>query len=563
MEKTELKITGIHCASCVAIIEDSLSDKAGVKNVGVNFATSKATVEFDEASLSEDAIIKMIEDLGYGALRAEDVKDVDLEQQTVHKIQREFFGSLVFAIPVFVIGMVFMWLGIHLPYSDYILWALATPLQFIFGRRFYIGAWKSLKNRAANMDTLIAMSTSAAYFFSVFAVLFRPELGQYFEASALIISLELMGMYLEARARGRTSEAVKKLMQLSPKVATVIHKGEEIQVSVDQIRKKNLILVKPGESIPVDGVVVDGGSSVDESMVTGESIPVEKVKGDEVVGGTINLRGSFTFKATKVGENTTLSKIIKLIENAQGRKAPIQRFADVVASYFVPVVILIALLTFVTWFFIFDKGISFALITSVSVLVIACPCTLGLATPTAIMVGTGKGAKHGILLKGGDILETTHKTNHVVFDKTGTLTQGRPEIVDILSFSGSKKEVLRIAASLEKASEHPLADAIIGGAKQQKLTLKKVNGFRAVPGHGIQGKLGRTEYYFGNIKFMLKKKIDISKIESKIIELQNQGKTTMILANKKSALGLISVADIVRPDAIEAVTELQKMGVKV
>jgi Cu+-exporting ATPase len=465
---------------------------------------------------------------------------------------------MIFAIPAFIFGMVFMWAGIMIPYNDYILWALATPVQFIVGWQFYKGTWSALKNKSANMDSLIALGTSAAYFFSVYLVLFHPGSGQYFETSAILITLVIMGKYFEAIAKGRTSEAIKKLMQLTPKTAMVKRNGEFVSVPVENVKVGDIIMVKPGERIPVDGIIIEGSSSVDESMVTGESIPIEKKKGSEVLSATINKNGSFTFKATKVGANTTLSRIIKLIEEAQGQKAPIQRFADTVSKYFVPIVILISIFTFITWFFIFSAELSFALIASVAVLVIACPCSLGLATPTAIMVGSGKGAQNGILIKGGEALETAHKLDYVILDKTGTITKGKPEVTDIVTFSG---DVLKIAASLEKASEHPLADAIV--KKAGSTVLDKVSGFTAVPGHGVSGTINSQKYLLGNKKLMQINKIDVSTHLNKISELESQGKTVMILSDTKTILGFISVADTLRKTSKQAVQEIKDLGAEV
>jgi len=566
MKKLELQISGMHCASCAAIINKALSKAKGIKESNVNFSTSKATLSFDETQISEEELINIVKDKGYKASLStgeDDFKKHELMQKKeIKNLRNKFILSLFFAIPAFIIGMVFMWLDITIPYQDYILWALATPIQFYVGWQFYKGTWAALKNRTANMDTLIALGTSAAYFFSVYVVLFNPELGQYFETSAILITLVIMGKLLEAVAKGKTSEAIKKLMGLSPKTATVIRKGKEIKIKIDDVVEGDIILVKPGEKIPVDGNIIEGSSSVDESMITGESMPVEKKKGDPVTGATINKHGSFKFKTTKVGENTTLSRIIKLIEEAQGKKAPIQRFADVVSAYFVPIVIIIALITFLTWYFGFGKEIQFALITSVAVLVIACPCALGLATPTAIMVGTGKGAKKGILIKGGDALETAHKISSIIFDKTGTITKGVPEVTDIIPVNlDSEKRLLQLAASIEKNSEHSLAEAIVKKAKQNKLPLKNAKGFKAIPGHGIKAKLNSTQYYFGNAKLMSDNKINIRKLKSKIEELEEQGKTVMILSDKKKVLGIIAVADTIKETSKTAVKKLQEMKI--
>ncbi|MBU0757097.1 MAG: heavy metal translocating P-type ATPase [Nanoarchaeota archaeon] len=569
MKDTDIIITGMHCASCSTLIERALKKTEGVTDANVNLTTEKASVKFDPKKTSAPELIKAIQSKGYGAALEKSSNSDNLDdrqQKDIAKIKKRFLISLVFAIPSFIVGMVFMWMGIMIPYHDYILWFLASPVQFYIGSEFYKGMWAALKNRSANMDTLIAVGTSAAYFFSVYAVLFSPEVGQYFETSAILITLVIMGKYLEAKAKGKTSEAIKKLMTLSPKTATVVRNGIEQKISIDDVLTGDIVIVKPGEKIPVDGKITEGSSSVDEAMITGESLPVEKKKGDIVISATINKHGSFRFKATNVGENTTLSRIIKLIEDAQGKKAPIQRFADAVSAYFVPIVIVIAILTFITWKFVFAKEIEFAVITAVSVLVIACPCSLGLATPTAIMVGTGMGAKNGILIKGGDSLETAHKIKYVVFDKTGTITHGKPEVTDLVAISAKDEdELLTISASIEKGSEHPLAESIVKYAEKKGLSLTKAKDFKAIPGHGIEAKLGKKTYYFGNAKLMAKINADIdadfNKHEDQILKLERQGKTVMILAESKKILGFVAVADTIKQTSKTAVQQLQKMKI--
>ncbi len=520
MKKTDLNIVGMHCASCATLINRSLTKTEGIIEANVNYATAKARVVYDEKKLSDDDLIQIVQKRGYDAKIADAHTD-SLEQEKTQKqelanIRTSFILGLIFSIPAFIIGMVLMPLKVYVPYDIFILFLLATPVQFIVGYDIYRSAWIALKNKSANMDSLIAIGTTAAYLFSVYAIFFNPELGQYFETSTILITFVMLGRYLEAVAKGKTSEAIKKLMQLSPKMAVVIRmvngKKREIQISVDDVLVGDMVLVKPGEKMPVDGILVEGNSSVDESMITGESIPVEKKKGDNIIGGTLNKHGSFIFKATKIGENTVLSNIIKLINDAQGKKAPIQRFADTIAAYFVPIVIIIALLTFSTWFFIFGKSFSFAMITAVAVLVIACPCALGLATPTAIIVGTGKGAKNGILIKGADSLEAAHKVKYIIFDKTGTITNGKPEVTNIIPMDKSMNanKLLIIAASIEKSSEHPLADAIVARAKGKNLTLIKISGFKAIPGQGITAKVLGRNYYFGNRKLLSKQGIPIN-----------------------------------------------------
>jgi len=474
-------------------------------------------------------------------------------EKEISKLKNSFLKSLVFSLPVFILGMFFM--DDPIPYQNYIMWILATPVQFYIAASMYKSAFSALKSKSANMDTLIILGTSAAYFYSVYLVLIEI-MHQFFEASAVLITIVIFGRYLEARAKGKTSDAIKKLIGLKPKKATVIRGGKEISITIDEVAVGDIIIVKPGGKIPVDGVIISGHSSVDESMITGESIPVEKNKGDKIIGGTINKIGSFEFKATKIGKDTTLSQIIKLIEDAQGSKAPVQRFADNIAGYFVPGVLGIALITFLYW--IFATDLSFALIFAVSVLVIACPCALGLATPTAIMVGTGKGAKNGILIKGGEALETTCKIKSIIFDKTGTITKGEPEVTDIIGIGISKNDVLKYAASLEKRSEHPLAQAIIIQAKKENIQLEKVEGFNAVLGKGIQGRIGTKKYLIGNNKLIK----TFNQVESKIQSLEEDGKTVMILADEKEPLGIIAVADTIKADSVDAIKKIENMGIQ-
>jgi len=568
MKKVTLQVSGMHCASCAVIINKTLVKKEGVKDANVNFSTSKATVEFDESKLQENDLIAAVKSAGYGAsltsagMSAE--KQEKFRQEELLHIRSLFFLSLAFTLPVFALGMVLMPLGIEVPYSEFILFVLATPVQFIVGKQFYLGAWAALKNKAGSMDTLIAVGTTAAYTMSLYNMLFNPAGGQYFETSAILITLVVLGKWLEAIAKNRTNDAIKKLMSLAPKTAIVIKAGKEIEVPVDSIAIGDIMLVKPGERIAVDGVIVEGHSSIDESMITGESIPVEKKTGNEVIGGTINKHGTFKFRATKIGENTTLAHIIKLIDEAQGRKAPIQRYADTISGYFVPAVILVAIGTFLTWFFVFNMGITFSLLASTAVLVIACPCALGLATPTAIMVGTGLGAKYGILIKGGDALETAHKLRHVIFDKTGTITKGIPEVIDIVPLGKTtEKKVLEISASIEKTSEHPLADAIVEKAKKEKVRISEPKHFKAIPGYGIQAELDRKKYFLGNSKLMAKQGISVSAIKAQIEEMESQGKTVMLFSDSKQVLGIITAADAIKETSKEAVAALQKLKIEV
>jgi len=574
MKKINLHVSGMHCASCSTIITKALRGTEGVSEADVNLSTSKASVAFDESKLSENNIIDIVKSKGYGAALITDSDSKhqeEMQRKELQKMKHLFVFSLIFAIPAFIIGMVLMWLGIELPGSHFILWVLATPVQFIAGWTFYKGAWAALKNKSANMDTLVAVGTTSAYLLSIYLVLFQPGEGQYFEVSAILITLVLLGKMLEAVAKGKTSEAIKKLMNLSPKTATVIRNGNEMEMSVDLVVVDDIVIVKPGERIPVDGVIVDGGSSVDESMITGESMPVEKGKDDIVIGGTINKNGSFRFRTTKVGSDTTLAHIIRLIEDAQTKKAPIQRFADTVSAYFVPIIIIIALLSGLGWYFIGQESMSFSILIAVSVLVIACPCSLGLATPTAIMVGTGLGAKNGILIKGGDALETAHKLKFVVFDKTGTITKGAPEVTDVISFGDyHEDQILHMAAAVEKHSEHPLAEAIVRKAGKEEnagkepVALRDSTDFQAIPGYGVKAKIDEKRYFLGNAKLMSVNTIKVpQELRDEKERLEAQGKTVMILADEQAPLGIIAVADVIKESSKEAVLQLKRMGIEV
>lgn len=569
----DLDITGMHCASCANIITKGLKKVPGVVDASVNYGTHRATVTYDPTRAGTDTLVAAVKGRGYGASKTGTVshdEHAHHQDQDLADLKRLLQIGLLLAIPAFIIGMFLMedgifFIGYQLPYAAFILFLLATPVQFIVGEQFYRGAWHSLKNLSAGMDTLIAMGTTAAYLYSVYLLFFTQSMEQYFEVSAIIIVLIVLGRYLESKAKSRTSEAITKLLSLAPKQATVIRGGKELRIPVDDIVVGDRIVVRPGERVPVDGIVRNGSSSIDESMVTGESIPVEKTVGSVVTGGTSNKHGSFTMEATKVGANTTLSRIVKLIEDAQGRKAPIQRFADTVSSYFVPTVIIIALAAFVFWTFASDLGLSFGIIAAVSVLVIACPCALGLATPTAIMVGTGKGAQAGILIKGGDTLETAHKVKQVLFDKTGTITIGKPSVTDIISFGPmTERKILTIAASIEHGSEHPLADAIVRSAEDKDLALAKTTGFTAVPGHGIVARVGTVRYAFGNQRLMRREGVTLpAATRARVETLESEGKTVMLLASGKKLIGAIAVADTIKEHAADAVATLRRMGITV
>ncbi len=575
-ERIDLPILGMTCASCVQKIEKALLETGGVTKAVVNLATEKAKVEYlpSETSLSE--LKKVIESTGYKVLEIEEGKVEDYEkvirEKEYKKLKRKFVFGLVISIIVLIGSL--EWLpGVpDFLRNYYLLWILATPVQFWAGWQFYRGAWGAFIHRNADMNTLIAVGTSAAYLYSITAMLlpslFRAsgiEPKVYFDTSVVIITLILLGKVLEARAKGQTSEAIKKLIGLQPKTAKVIRDGKEIDLPVEEVLVGDVVIVRPGEKIPVDGKVTEGKSYVDESMITGESIPVEKKRGDEVIGATINKSGSFRFEAKKVGKDTALAQIIKLVQEAQGSKASIQRLADVIAGYFVPVVISLALLTFVIWFvFGPEPALTLALLNFVAVMIIACPCALGLATPTAIMVGTGKGAEKGVLIKGGESLETAHRIKTVVFDKTGTLTKGEPEVTDIVPFDKySLKEILFYAGCAEKNSEHPLGEAIVRKAFAEKVELKDPLEFDSISGSGIVAKIDDKNILLGNHKFLEEKKIELGDLISKSEGLARDGKTPIYISVDGKITAIIAVADTLKGNSKEAVEELHKLGLKV
>ena len=585
-EKVALSLSGMHCTSCAGIIERSLKKVPGVKVARVNFTAEKASVVVDSNLPSKNSLLEAVKRAGYKATVL-DGTDPEFEsrkqKEEISALFEKFTISFVLSLPMiyFMLLDFFKLLPgstILAPYIGIVSLILATPVQFIIGKGFYKGMWSALRMKTFNMDSLIAIGTSVAYFYSLYNFITYflannsylglngakiPDL--YFETAAFLITFVILGKWLEAKAKGRTSDAIKKLMGLQAKTARVIRNGETLDIPVDQVVKGDLLMVRPGEKIPVDGVIASGASSVDESMITGESMPVEKKVDDQVIGGTINKTGSFQFTATRVGPETTLSQIIRLVEDAQGSKAPIQAFADRISAWFVPAVISIAALTFIVWFFVLGAPLSFALMAFTAVIVIACPCALGLATPTAIMVGTGKGAEHGILVKGGEPLESACKINAIVFDKTGTLTKGKPEVAEIESIGSlDEDEVLEIAASIEKQSEHPLAEAIYACAQEEEIALQEATNFRAIPGHGVQADVNGKTYYFGNRRLISEVVgLPTERINRKMTRLEDQGVTVMILATKEEVLGLIGVADTVKETSPEAVENLQRMGIEV
>lgn len=575
VDKIDLKIEGMSCAACAAKIEKKLNKLPGFTKATVNLTTEKASIAYLETITGIKDFKEAIESLGYKAQVAEDKLDVDQEREArekeITKQKLYFIFSALLSIPLalFMFAELFKWTWVpEIIFNKYFQLALATPIQFIAGAQFYKDAYYALKNKSANMAVLVALGTSAAYFFSLVVTFWGEQLGEthvYYETSAIIITLIILGKLLEAVAKGKTSEAIKKLMGLQAKTARVIRDGQEIDLPIEEVVVSDLIVVRPGEKIPVDGVIKEGNSAIDESMLTGESIPVDKKEGDPVIGATINKHGSFKFEATKVGKDTALAQIIKVVEDAQGSKAPIQRMADIISAYFVPAVIAVAILTALVWYFIVDPtNFTRALINFTAVLVIACPCALGLATPTSIMVGTGKGAENGILIKGGEHLENAHKLDTIILDKTGTITKGKPEVTDVLSLNTlSEKEILRIAAITEKSSEHPLGEAIVIRGKEVLGEIKDPEKFNAIPGHGVEAIVDSKIILLGTRKLMKEKKVDFTQHEDKMSELENQGKTAMLMAIDGNIAGIIAVADTVKENSKEAIKELQALGIDV
>ncbi len=566
-KKSTFPVAGMTCASCVGRVEEALSSVPGVTSANVNLASEKATVDYLEGTSVAD-MRQAVQDAGYElGPEAQALEDVaSAAQREIRALRDKFIIAAVLAASIMILGFAPAFAG-----RPYLMWALATPVQFWAGLRFYRGAWGALKHKTSDMNTLIAVGTSVAYFYSMIAVI-APNLFStgilvahlYFDTSAAIIALILLGRFLEARARGQTSEAIKKLVGMQPKTAVVIRDGGQREIPVEEVQTGDLLLVRPGERIPVDGIVREGYSSVDESMITGESIPVEKKVSDEVIGATINKTGSFQFEATKVGKDTTLARIVRMVEEAQGSKAPIQRLADVIASYFVPAVIGIAIVTFIVWYLVGPSPVlTFALLNFVAVLVIACPCALGLATPTAIIVGTGKGAERGILIRNGEALERAHRIDTVLVDKTGTLTRGEPAVTDVINASfSSLEEVLRLAASAEASSEHPLGEAVVKAAADKNIQLSPSSDFHAIPGQGVEALVAGKKLLMGNLRLMEERGFALNSLEKKASDLLQQGKTVMFLGWDSRVAGIIGLADTLKPGAKEALQALRRMGIQ-
>jgi Cu+-exporting ATPase len=574
LARITISVTGMTCASCVRRVERALTKVPGVLEASVNVANERATVEYLAGEVGPRELEKAVEGAGYGVIREDERSSVeDSHERDYRKLRTDFLLAAALTAVILVGSLPHMFefmLPVPTGWLNLGLLLLATPVQLGAGWRFYRGAWGALKHAQANMNTLVVMGTSAAYLYSVVATL-APQFfaagraDVYFDTSALIITLILLGRLLEASAKGRTNEAIKKLAGLQAKTARVLRDGEEVDVPVENVEIGDFVVVRPGEKIPVDGLVLSGESAIDESMITGESIPVTIREGDEVIGATMNTSGSFRFEATKVGEDTALHQIMRMVEEAQGSKAPIQRLADRISGVFVPAVIGVAAVTFVVWLLFGPApALTFALLNTVAVLIIACPCAMGLATPTSIMIGTGKGAESGILIGGGEVLEGAHKLDTVVLDKTGTLTRGTPELTGVVVEDGIREEeLLRLVASAERASEHPLGEAIVRGAKDRALPLAETDAFEAISGGGIRARVEGREVLVGSLRFLAESGVSEDGLLPRSEELAREGKTPILVAVDGKAVGMVGVADVVRAEAREAVDSLHALGLEV
>ncbi|MBY0095958.1 heavy metal translocating P-type ATPase [Mesobacillus maritimus] len=577
-EKSEFEITGMTCAACSTRVEKGLNKLAGVSTANVNLALERATVEYNPSLVSKGDIIKKVEALGYGAhIKEEDnnQETADYRQLEIEKQTGKFIFSTILSLPLLwaMVGHFSFTSFIYVPdmfLNPWVQFALATPVQFVIGKQFYIGAYKALKNRSANMDVLVALGTSAAYFYSLYLSI--ASIGSnahmvelYYETSAILITLILLGKLFEAKAKGRSSEAIKKLMGLQAKTAIIERNGIEQEVSLEKVVVGDIVHVKPGEKIPVDGVIVEGQTAIDESMLTGESVPVDKKPGNEVIGSTINKNGFLKIEATKVGRDTALAQIIKVVEEAQGSKAPIQRLADQISGVFVPIVVGIAIVTFLVWYlWVVPGDFANSLEKMIAVLVIACPCALGLATPTSIMAGSGRSAEFGILFKGGEHLEMTHRIEAVILDKTGTVTNGKPVLTDVLvAGSFEEAEFLALVGSAEKQSEHPLAEAIVAGITDKQIPLKDVQTFESIPGYGIKATVDGIELLVGTKKLMNKYHVETTNVLKSLDALEREGKTAMLVAFDGEFSGIVAVADTIKETSKAAVKRMKEMGLEV
>ncbi|BCD06638.1 TPA: copper-translocating P-type ATPase [Bacillus cereus] len=576
-DKAEFTVSGMTCAACANRVEKRLNKLEGVNGATVNFALESATVDFNPDEIHVNEMKSAITKLGYKLEVKSDEQDgsTDHRLQEIERQKKKFIISFILSFPLLwaMVSHFSFTSFIYLPdmlMNPWVQLALATPVQFIIGGQFYVGAYKALRNKSANMDVLVALGTSAAYFYSVYLSI--KSIGSsehmtdlYFETSAVLITLIILGKLFEAKAKGRSSEAIKKLMGLQAKTATVVRDGTEMKILIEEVVAGDIVYVKPGEKIPVDGEIVEGKSAIDESMLTGESIPVDKTIGDVVIGSTMNKNGFLKVKATKVGRDTALAQIIKVVEEAQGSKAPIQRVADQISGIFVPVVVVIAIITFAVWMIFVTPGdFGGALEKMIAVLVIACPCALGLATPTSIMAGSGRSAEYGILFKGGEHLEATHRLDTVILDKTGTVTNGKPVLTDVIVADGfNEEEILRLVGAAEKNSEHPLAEAIVEGIKEKKIDIPSSETFEAIPGFGIESVVEGKQLLIGTRRLMKKFDINIEEVSKSMEELEREGKTAMLIAINKEYAGIVAVADTVKDTSKAAITRLKKMGLDV
>lgn len=582
-KKITLKITGMHCASCVDTIESALKPTEGIIQATVNFATEKATIEFDSQKITEEDIVKIIDGTGYPVAAETQAEQNNKEAKMMLEAKKRLVWSWILTIPIIIWMLSEMFMGVAWPNRliyNLALILLATPVMFIMGLPTLQSAWKSMRRFSANMDALIAMGTVVSYLAGVASLL--TPIANYAGIAAMIMAFHLTGRYIETKAKGRASQAIKKLLSLGAKTARILIDGQEKEMPIESVQLNDIMIIRPGEKIPTDGVIIKGESSIDESMATGESMPVTKKVGDEVIGATINQQGLLQVKATKIGKDTFLSQVIKMVEECQGTKVPIQEFADKVTSYFVPAVLVIAALTFLAWI-IFPKQfsnillwaayfipwinpnlstISLAIIATVTVLVIACPCALGLATPTALMVGSGIGAENGILIRAGEAIQTMKDIHTIVFDKTGTLTKGKPEVTDVVAINNlTVNEVLRLAASIESGSEHPLGQAIVKKAQEKNIAFEEIENFEAVIGKGVKAKIEGHEILVGSRKLMMNIKLTAS-IEASLTQFEDEAKTAMLVALNNKIVGVIAVADTLKEGSFEAIAELEKMGIE-
>lgn len=552
-KKITLSVHGMHCASCALNIESYLKGTKGIVSVVVNFSAGETSIEYDPKVISVKKIKDKISKLGYKALEPD---ELDESQKEIRRLKLLSVLGLFLTLPIIAISMF-----LEVPNENVVLLLMTTPVQFVIGYHFYKNSWNALKNKYINMDFLVVLGSSAAYFYSLFTVFVGGLV--FFEAAATVITTITIGRLMETISRGKTSESIRKLAKLQAKTARIIKNSREFEVPIEQLKKGDIILIRPGEKIPVDGIVIEGYSFVDESMITGESIPVGKRKDDEVIGATMNKNGVLRIRATKIGSETALAQIIKMVKEAQQSKAPIQRIADKVVSYFVPIVLLIAFGSFFTWYIVMGQTLFFSLTVMVSVLVVACPCAMGIATPTAVMVGLGKGAENGILIRNGGYLEKVHNLDTIVFDKTGTLTKGEPEVTDIITFGWTKKKLIELVSSVENNSEHPLGEAIVRKAKKMGIKISSSKNFKTMPGYGVLSKHRGKTLAIGNRKLMKKIGIMIENTEDTIQNLEKDGKTVVIIALGKKVLGLIGIADTLKKHSKSAVKELMDNGLDV